>query len=57
MIVNISLVVSIALPIRNESAHIEHVLLSIIDQDYPADCMEILIADGMSTDNTREKIW
>lgn len=45
--------VSIILPIRNESAYIERGLLSLLAQDYPADHMEILIADGMSTDNTR----
>jgi len=45
-------VVSIIIPVRNESTYIERGLQAIADQDYPADCMEILIADGMSTDNT-----
>lgn len=45
--------VSVILPIRNESDTIGRVLLSILVQDYPVDCMEILISDGMSTDNTR----
>lgn len=48
--------VSLILPIRNESAYIEQGLQAILAQDYPLDCMEILIADGMSTDDTREKI-
>jgi succinoglycan biosynthesis protein ExoA len=45
--------VTLILPIRNESAYIERCLQSILAQDYPADRMEILIADGMSTDDTR----
>jgi glycosyltransferase involved in cell wall biosynthesis len=44
---------SIILPIRNESAYIEKTLHSLLVQDYPFDQMEILIADGMSTDDTR----
>jgi succinoglycan biosynthesis protein ExoA len=46
--------VSIILPIRNESKFIEHCLHSILAQDYPAGRMEILIADGMSSDDTRQ---
>ncbi len=48
--------VSLVLAIRNESGYIEKGLDAIFAQDYPADCMEILIADGMSTDHTREII-
>ena len=48
--------VSIILPVRNESAYIESNLGAIFVQDYPADCIELLIADGMSTDRTREII-
>ena len=48
--------VTIILPIRNESAYIERGLRAILVQDYPADRMEILIVDGMSTDNTRAMI-
>ncbi len=45
--------VSIILPIRNEAQYIERCLTSIVMQDYPSKNMEILIADGMSTDSTR----
>ena len=45
--------VSIILPVRNESAYLEHGLLAILQQDYPSNSLEILITDGMSTDNTR----
>jgi len=48
--------VSIILAIRNEEAHISNCLKALIAQDYPIDCMEILIADGMSTDDTRKLI-
>ena len=47
--------VTILLPIRNEAAFIERGLRAILAQDYPGE-MEILIADGLSTDNTREVI-
>jgi glycosyltransferase involved in cell wall biosynthesis len=49
--------VSIILPIRNESAYIKKSLDALLAQDYPADHMEILIADGMSTDDTRKIIY
>lgn len=37
---------------RNEEDYIRVSLSSILDQDYPKDCYEILIVDGMSDDNT-----
>ena len=46
--------VSVVMPVRNEAAYIEHNLEIILAQDYPADRMEVLIADGMSEDGTRE---
>lgn len=46
--------VTILLPIRNERRFIERCLGAIIAQDYPAARMEILIADGMSDDGTRD---
>jgi glycosyltransferase involved in cell wall biosynthesis len=46
--------ISVILPIRDESYYIEKGLDALLSQDYPVDRMEILIADGMSTDNTRE---
>ncbi len=44
------------MPIRNESAFIINSLHAILAQDYPADRIEIIIADGMSTDNTRNLV-
>lgn len=46
--------ISIILPVRNEANFIKKSLNSILAQDYPQHQIEILIADGMSTDNTRE---
>jgi len=46
--------VSIIMPIRNESEFIEQSLNSVLQQDYPHEKIEIIIADGMSDDGTRE---
>ena len=43
---------SIVLPAFNEAARLPAVLESIARQRYPKACVEILIADGGSTDNT-----
>jgi succinoglycan biosynthesis protein ExoA len=47
--------VSVILPIRNEAACIERGLRVILAQDYSGP-VETLIADGMSTDDTRDRI-
>ena len=47
-------IVSILIPIRNEAAFVERSLEAVLAQDYPANCMEIILVDGLSTDNTRE---
>jgi glycosyltransferase involved in cell wall biosynthesis len=46
--------VSIIIPCRNEAGYIAHCLDSILASDYPQDRLEILVADGRSTDGTRE---
>mgnify|MGYP001237657639 FL=1 len=45
--------ISVIMPIRNEADFIERSLEAVLMQDYPRDCFEVLIADGMSTDQTR----
>lgn len=45
--------VTIAMPCLDEERYIEACLRSVRDQDYPADRLEILVADGGSTDATR----
>lgn len=47
--------VTVILPIRNEAAYIERGLRAILEQDYSGP-VEILIVDGMSTDETRKII-
>jgi glycosyltransferase involved in cell wall biosynthesis len=46
--------VSIIMPIRNEAEFIERAIKSILNQDWPAEKMEILVADGTSDDGTKE---
>lgn len=46
--------VSILIPCRNEEAYIAGCLDSILKSDYPQDRLELLVADGMSSDRTRE---
>ncbi len=48
--------VSVIMPIRNEADFIERSIRSILDNDYPADKMEILVVDGMSDDGTRQTV-
>jgi glycosyltransferase involved in cell wall biosynthesis len=45
--------VSVIIPCRNEEKFIGKCLESIIKFDYPRDRLEIIVADGMSTDATR----
>jgi glycosyltransferase involved in cell wall biosynthesis len=46
--------VSVIVPVRNEAGFIQRALDQILAQDYPADRLEIIVADGMSDDGTRE---
>lgn len=46
--------VTVIMPIRNEAAFIKQGLGAVLAQDYPAERMEVIIADGMSDDGTRE---
>jgi cellulose synthase/poly-beta-1,6-N-acetylglucosamine synthase-like glycosyltransferase len=46
--------VTLVMPSYNEEAHIDECLRSLLGQDYPADRMEVLVADGGSADKTRE---
>ena len=46
-------IISVVVPIRNEAAHIESTLRQLLDQQQPARAVEILVADGRSTDRTR----
>jgi len=48
--------VSVIMPVRNEARYIDAALRSVIAQDYPHDRMEVIVADGMSSDGTRDVV-
>lgn len=48
--------VTIVLPIRNEGRFIASTLGAVLSQDYPHNLLEIVVADGESTDDTRQVI-
>jgi glycosyltransferase involved in cell wall biosynthesis len=45
---------SLVVPCRNEARYIGSCLSSLLAMDYPADRLEILVADGMSDDGTAD---
>lgn len=49
-------VISIVVPCFNEEATIAQLLAAIYAQDFPRSDLEVLIADGLSTDATRARI-
>ncbi|MDX6498809.1 MAG: hypothetical protein QOG23_2069 [Blastocatellia bacterium] len=48
--------VSLLMAVRNEASFIERSLGAVLAQDYPQDRFEVIVADGLSTDTTREII-
>ena len=48
--------ISVVIPVRNEEHHIGAVLDRLLEQNYPRDRMEIIVADGNSTDRTAEVV-
>lgn len=48
--------VSVLVPVRNEAAGIERTAAAILAQNYPPDRLEILFAEGRSTDDTRARL-
>jgi len=47
-------IVSVIIPCRNERHHIEACLSSVLAQEEPQGGFEVIVADGMSDDGTRE---
>ena len=45
---------SVICPIYNEEQYIEACIESILAQDFPREDFEVIFADGMSSDRTRE---
>jgi glycosyltransferase involved in cell wall biosynthesis len=48
--------VSVIIPCREEREYIENAVRSVLDNDWPADRMEVLVVDGMSKDGTRDVV-
>ena len=48
--------VTVIMPIRNEGGFIDRSLGAVIDQDFPHHRLQILVADGRSTDDTRARV-
>ncbi len=48
--------VSVIMPVRNEAAYIKRSLNAVLGQSYPQEKLEVIIADGISTDDTRKII-
>jgi GT2 family glycosyltransferase len=48
--------VSVVIPVYNEEQHIASCLASVLDQDYPSDRYEVIVADGGSVDRTRDVV-
>ena len=48
--------VSVVLPVRNEAGYIDRCLHAVLEQDYPKDRLEIIVADGQSTDGTATRL-
>lgn len=48
--------VSVVMPVRNEAGFIARSLGCVLNQDYPSDRLEVIVADGGSTDATRQII-
>ncbi|MGH9875239.1 MAG: glycosyltransferase family 2 protein, partial [Pyrinomonadaceae bacterium] len=46
--------VSVLMPVRNEAAFIQRSLAAVLNQDYPRHRMEVIVADGLSNDGTRD---
>ena len=46
--------VTVIMPVRNEEQFLPRCLDSLLANDYPHERLEMLIADGMSTDRSRE---
>ena len=46
--------ITICMPVRNEERYIERTLQELLNQDYPKERYEIIVADGESTDRTPE---
>lgn len=49
-------IVSVVIPVRNEEKYIEQCIISLLNQDFPKENLEIIFVDGVSNDRTKEII-
>lgn len=47
--------VTVIMPICNEATYIARSLGAVLNQDYPHELLEVIVADGMSSDDTRQR--
>ncbi len=45
--------IAVIVPFRNEAVHLPHLVSDLLAQEYPADCLEILLIDDHSTDQPK----
>lgn len=48
--------VSVIIPCRNEAQFIDQCLESVLASEYPPARLEVIVADGMSSDGTRQQL-
>lgn len=48
--------VSVIIPCRNETHFIDQCLESVLASEYPPERLEVIVADGMSSDGTRQQL-
>lgn len=48
--------VTVIVPCRNENRYVEQCLRSIVENDYPAELLQVLVIDGMSTDGSVDTV-
>ena len=53
---NNKVIVSVVMPVYNESRYIDKCVQSLLKQDYPLSLMEWIFVDGNSTDDTVKKL-
>ena len=46
--------ITVTMPVRNEEKFIKDTIDQLLNQEYPIDKYEIIVADGLSTDSTRD---
>lgn len=48
--------ISVVIPCYNEEKYVDAVVQTLVQQDYPKECVEVVFADGLSTDQTKRRL-